>query len=107
LSYFDDGLQPERTLLAWKRTILLTAVASAAVARFTVNEFGWMALVVGVVGLLASSISYFTVRHRYAKQNDSLLERNQLESGALPFALVAFVTLLLAAFALGYILELV
>jgi len=106
LSHFDDGLQPERTLLAWKRTILLTAVASAAVARFTVNEFGWMALVVGVVGLLASSISYFTVSHRYAKQNDSLLERNELETGGLPFALIAFATLLLAAFAMGYIFEL-
>ena len=106
MSHFDDGLQPERTLLAWKRTILLTAVASAAVARFTVNEFGWMALVVGVVGLLASSMSYFTVSHRYAKQNDSLLERNELETGGLPFALIAFATLLLAAFAMGYIFEL-
>ena len=107
MSYFDDGLQPERTLLSWKRTTLLTAVASAAVARFTVNEFGWMAIVVGLLGLLASSISYFTVRRRYARQNNSLLERNQLETGALPFVLIAFATLLLAAFALGYILELV
>lgn len=104
LSLFDDGLQPERTFLAWKRTMLLLAVASAAGARFTFETNGWAALIVGVAGLAAAASSYLLANRRYLKLNRSLFRSNNVETGGAMFVLAAVSTLLLSFLAMGYLI---
>ncbi|MFB7883504.1 DUF202 domain-containing protein [Microbacterium sp. NPDC056057] len=70
---FDDGLQPERTELAWRRTALALAVGSLVAFRLLPSAFGdaWWALG-GVAGLLATAGLYLSARRRYRRVNEVL-----------------------------------
>ena len=106
MAYFDQGLQPERTLLAWKRTILLLGVGTAVGARFTLEQGGWIALTAGIVGLVLAGASYLAAIARYSYSNKRLLEFQSILSGGALFALVASAMLLLAVLAFWYLLGL-
>jgi len=45
---FDEGLQHERTALAWERTAVATMVAGVVLARFAAVESFWIAAVIGL-----------------------------------------------------------
>jgi len=104
LAYFDQGLQPERTLLAWKRTILLLGVGTAVGARFTLEQGGWVSLTAGILGLFLAGVSYFAAIARYSNANRRLLEFQAILSGGALFALVASAMILLTVLAFWYLL---
>ena len=84
-SLFDEGLQPERTELAWRRTALALAVGSLVALRLLPAAFGeaWWALG-GVAGLIATAWLYLSARRRYRRVNDAL--RREGDRARLPGA---------------------
>ena len=103
--FFDDGLQPERTFLSWKRTLLLLAVASAVGARLTFEQNGLVALVGGAFLLVAASLSYQLLNRRYAAHNKSLKSTQSINTGGALMALVAFSMLMLILLALWFLVS--
>lgn len=103
MAFFDQGLQPERTLLAWKRTILLLAVGSAVGARLTFEEGGWISVAVGVIGLVLAGVSYLAAIARYKFSNKRLIEFQEFLSGGAIFALVSFAMATLTILAFWYL----
>jgi len=90
---FDPGLQPERTLLAWQRTVLALAVAVAAGVRFAAPLVGAAAVIFGAVGLALTLAAYIGVRYRYRRMHAELRDSEALASrGAWPFAALAAAT---------------
>lgn len=60
----DDGLQPERTLLAWRRTVLSLVGASVFFLRW-VGHHGLFASSLVVLSLTAVLAIWFSQRRRY------------------------------------------
>lgn len=113
---FDQGLQPERTFLAWQRTVLALGVACAVAVRFTAPHFGVIAIVVGIGGLGLALAAYIGVRYRYRRTHTALIQSvsNTPPSGdtgldalhpvsAWPIAALAAATLLLGVLAVFFL----
>jgi len=81
---FDPGLQPERTLLAWRRTTLSLAVASAAVVRFVAPVVGPVVVVAGLVGLALCGAAYVGAAAQYHRVSGELVARGSTGPGVLP-----------------------
>src|SRR5699024_21214 len=73
---YDPGLQPERTLLAWRRTCLSFAIASLIAARFSANHLGIVAVVVGVLGAGLAAAAYFATVVGYRRAQHALRSRS-------------------------------
>jgi uncharacterized membrane protein YidH (DUF202 family) len=86
---FDPGLQPERTLLAWRRTCLSIAVGGLLFIRFAVAELGILAVVLGLAGILLAAGAYLDAARRYRRVHRRLTSGRELPSGAVPVTLVA------------------
>ncbi|NHI17666.1 DUF202 domain-containing protein [Microbacterium excoecariae] len=84
---FDPGLQPERTLLAWRRTCLAFAVASLVAARFTLDEFGILSIFLGLAGAGLAAGAYFAAAHGYRRAHDALHSRGEAGTSGVPVAL--------------------
>lgn len=90
---FDEGLQPERTHLAWQRTLLALGLGCAVSARLTAPHLGLVGVVVSLAGLAAVLVAYVLVRLRYRRINASLRSTRTLTLvSAWPLALVALAT---------------
>nr|WP_231366299.1 DUF202 domain-containing protein [Zhihengliuella flava] len=61
-------MQPERTALAWGRTMLSIAVVGAVFLRWLPHYGGWMVALAGGSAVVALWI-YLTQRHRYHRQS--------------------------------------
>lgn len=61
------GLQPERTLLAWRRTALSLGLAGVVAARLTLDSYGPAAVTLGVAGLLLAAAAYLAAARRYRR----------------------------------------
>lgn len=61
----DPGLQPERTELSWRRTLLALAVASLVAVRVLSDALGAWAVVVGAGGLAAAAVLWAVARRRH------------------------------------------
>jgi uncharacterized membrane protein YidH (DUF202 family) len=86
---FDSGLQPERTLLAWRRTCLAVGVGGMLFIRFAVHELGFAAIVAGLVGLLLAAAAYVDASRRYRRMHHHLTGGRDLPSAAVPITLAA------------------
>jgi uncharacterized membrane protein YidH (DUF202 family) len=66
LRHDDPGLQPERTLLAWRRT-LLTLIGVCLLFLRWIPPFGLMALLPIMVSLVAAMLIQIGLNARYRK----------------------------------------
>jgi uncharacterized membrane protein YidH (DUF202 family) len=65
----DEGLQPERTELAWRRTVLSVAAVSLASARLLPDLYGnalWM--FPGLLGTGLAGVLWLASRRRHVRQ---------------------------------------
>ena len=63
----DEGLQPERTLLAWRRTAVALAVGAVVGARVLEPTLGVRALVAGLAGLVVALAVGLAGRRRFLR----------------------------------------
>lgn len=94
---FDEGLQPERTMLAWRRTCLSFAVGSLIAARFTVELVGVFAILLGVLGAGLSVAAYFLTASGYRRVAAALVRGED----ALPYSGWPMLLATVATLALG------
>ncbi|WP_232667443.1 DUF202 domain-containing protein [Pseudonocardia sp. TRM90224] len=98
---FDPGLQPERTWLAWRRTLLALAVGALVALRLLPPVLGTPAFWMSLVGLLLCGALWVLAGRRAATGRRALLAGPlPLPGGGLLFAVAALVT---AAGALGLV----
>lgn len=102
----DDGLQQERTTLAWRRTGLSVAIAALVIGRLTATALGPTAVVLTALG--ATGAAWMTIatlrRGRFAAGSSvETAFDSVLADGRAP-ALLASVTCLLAAVEVAAIL---
>lgn len=89
---FDPGLQPERTMLAWSRTVLALAVGSLVYARIAAATIGLWAWALAGAGLAVATVVAVQSRKRYGYTHRSLtLGRVKLADGLLPAILAGAV----------------
>ncbi|MEX5297452.1 DUF202 domain-containing protein [Kocuria sp. CPCC 205292] len=67
----DPGLQPERTVLAWGRTVLALITAAAVCLRW-VSHHGPFVLALFAVAVLTGTAVYLTQRARYARSSSGI-----------------------------------
>lgn len=99
---FDRGLQPERTLLAWRRTALALAVGGAIGLRLS-SHLGLGAVIVGIVCIVAAVGTGISAGWRYHRMHVALVASAQYTEGGTPLAILASAALLLAAGALAFL----
>ena len=80
-SPFDQGLQAERTLLAWRRTCLAIALGNAVGIRYLWDALGTAAGALGIAGILLSMIAWAAVTIRYTRVHRGLIAGGTLTTG--------------------------
>ncbi|MGX5358368.1 DUF202 domain-containing protein [Kocuria sp. KH4] len=89
----DRGLQPERTTMAWGRTLLSFVVVSALFLRWLPQHGPFVLVLLGLAVLTAGSI-YLTQRPRYARSARGIArEESAPEAGAVLATALAVVAL--------------
>jgi uncharacterized membrane protein YidH (DUF202 family) len=86
---FDAGLQPERTLLAWRRTCLAIAAGFVATIKYFTDAIGAVAIVLGVVGIGLAGVAWLVCTLRYRRVHRGLVGDGSLASGGTLPLLVA------------------
>jgi hypothetical protein len=85
---FDQGLQPERTALAWRRTSLSLTVGALVAARVLPHFWGAPGLLIAGAGVIASVAIIVLAHRRYRTHHHRLtsghFEHLGLPDGALP-----------------------
>jgi uncharacterized membrane protein YidH (DUF202 family) len=101
----DPGLQPERTELAWRRTLLAMAVGALVSMRLLPPVLGDAAVLVGAAGLVAIA-ALWVLAHRRLRRATAVFQGRSpapMPGGAL---LLALALLTAGASALGLALVL-
>ena len=103
---YDPGLQPERTLLAWRRTALALAVVSAAIARYAGDQLGLVpAAAVGAAGVAGAAWAYHRATARYRRVHVWLHRKDTLAEDGLAFAVASLTLGLVGVTAAVYVLR--
>lgn len=100
---YDPGLQPERTLLAWRRTCLSFALASLVGARFTIDALGVFAVVVGVLGAGLAAAAYFAAAAGYQRAQRALHAHGASGTTGVPIFLATGAALLVGVACTAFI----
>src|SRR5699024_1336060 len=101
-----DGLQLERTALAWRRTVLALAVSALASVKVLFGALGYVAVAVGGVGLALAFLlrALSERRHRQAHRRLIADGADHLPlPGAAPLALCAVLVAVVGVVALIYV----
>jgi putative membrane protein len=89
---FDEGLQPERTALAWRRTVLALIVGALVSLRVLPTVLGSWALIPAGAGVVAALLIAVAVHRRLENTNRALVgaddERRPLPGALLLLTLV-------------------
>ena len=93
----DPGLQPERTVMSWGRTLLALFVASMMFLRWYPTE-GPITLVPALLCAVAGMIIHVTQRRRYAVQSEGI-SRERVRADV--WAVLWMLTLVVVRSALG------
>jgi len=89
----DPGLQPERTTMAWGRTLMSFVVVSAVFLRWLPHHGPFVLVLFGLAVLTAGAI-YLTQRPRYVRSARGIVEEGtHPEVGAVLAASVAVLAL--------------
>jgi hypothetical protein len=64
----DPGLQPERTVMSWDRSLLALIVTAAMFLRWY-GAVGPLALAPALLSAVAALVIHWTQRHRYGTQS--------------------------------------
>ncbi|WP_173834737.1 DUF202 domain-containing protein [Kocuria massiliensis] len=98
----DPGLQPERTVLAWGRTVLAVGVIGASFLRW-VPTFGPWVVILSLLAALTSTGIYLTQRRRYRRQSHGL-RHGQLHADPLAVGLASLAVAVMSVIAVVFIL---
>lgn len=99
----DPGLQPERTVLAWRRTTLALAVATLIIGRLTFTQLGLSVIVPTLVALAGAGWAVVvTARRRGVTHSRELEFTTLLPDGRLPLV----VAMIAGALCLGELIGL-
>ncbi|MDI3331349.1 MAG: DUF202 domain-containing protein [Micrococcus sp.] len=93
----DPGLQPERTVMSWDRSLLALVVAAAMFLRWY-GTVGPLALAPAVLCAGAALVIHWTQRHRYGTQAAGIAQE-RVRADA--WAVLWLVALVMALAALG------
>jgi len=101
---FESGLQPERTMLAWRRTCLVLALGVAVSIRFGAIADPAVALLVGMPALALVGAAYALTSTRYHRATRALVndEAAAISEGR-GIAAVTLVALLIGLAALVFV----
>lgn len=94
---WDRALQPERTALAWRRSVLAILIGSAAAMRIFPPVVGLWSLSIGIVGVLVSTALWVASAARLRRIDRSLRAERPLPGGLLLAMLAAAVMAAAAA----------
>ena len=100
---FDPGLQPERTELAWRRTLLALAVGSLISDRVLAPLIGVWALAVTLAGLGTTIVCWVLASTRARRVQQVLLRQDGPLPGAALLLAVAAAVVAAAVLALVYV----
>nr|WP_296780045.1 DUF202 domain-containing protein [Rhodococcus sp. (in: high G+C Gram-positive bacteria)] len=94
---FDPGLQPERTALAWRRTVLALVTGVIVSVRLAAHSAGVAAYLLSFVAIAFGAATIALVHRRYSTSTRTLADHSSgiLPDGLLPAAVAA------TTFALG------
>lgn len=105
---FDIGLQPERTLLAWRRTCLALAAAILVIVKVLAALSSAWSYVLGVVGLALPALAWLLASRRYRQAHLGLTragDEQRLPAGGPAVAVATAGTLLVGALAMWFVLS--
>ncbi|OMH27734.1 hypothetical protein BKD30_03625 [Tersicoccus phoenicis] len=99
----DPGLQPERTTLAWSRTLLALLVASSVGLRW-LPHYGPGILALPLLTLLSAAVILATARHRHTRSVHGI-HRDAVHAAVGPVTALTLVCLALGVVAVVLVLE--
>ena len=100
---YDPGLQPERTELAWRRTILSIAVGAIVALRILPSTVGRWSIGAAVTGLALTAALWLLAHRRSSLTKRALLRRDRPLPGAALLFILTFVVTAGAALGLAYV----
>jgi uncharacterized membrane protein YidH (DUF202 family) len=89
---FDPGLQPERTELAWRRTVLSVLVGGLLSLRLLPSALGAWSFAACVLGLALTVVLWVLARRRSTLVRESLRDARELPGGAVLLFLSALIS---------------
>ncbi|MCP9001789.1 DUF202 domain-containing protein [Pseudarthrobacter sp. RMG13] len=98
----DPGLQPERTTLAWGRTMMALVTVSAIFLRWLPHH-GFPILLLFAVSVAAAAAIYLTQRRRYGASARGI-SREKVDADTSAVLWTAFAGVALGALGIGVVL---